>query len=170
METLGRRQTLSLVIQITREQIKTNMTELFRPNAPYLTVDCVLFDEDAVVLIRRGHPPFQGYYALPGGFVDVGETTEHACAREVLEETGIQIPPENLQLIGVYSDPLRDPNRHTVSIGYFSEYDGQKLNAGDDAEAVEIISNWNSIEIAFDHKKIIKDAWKLRGNSKRGMP
>ena len=84
------------------------------PKTPALTVDCVLFDaKGRLLLIRRGNPPFKGRYALPGGFVDVGETVEDACRRELMEETGVKAG--RLELIGVYSDPKRDPCGHTWS-------------------------------------------------------
>ena len=138
------------------------MDKQWQPNTPFLTVDCVLFDTSSVILIRRGCEPFKGWYALPGGFVDVGETTEQACIREVKEEIGLEIDYNSLQIVGVYSDPKRDPKRHTVSIAYLAEYDGKPFKAGDDADSVEIIKNWQSKNLAFDHAKILEDAWKLK--------
>lgn len=86
---------------------------------PWFAVDCVVFDErERVLLIRRKNPPFQGQYALPGGFIDYGETVEHAAARELHEETNL-ISIE-LTLVGVYSDPDRDPRRHVVLISNIS--------------------------------------------------
>ena len=74
------------------------------PRTPALTVDCVAIDgEGRLLLIRRKNPPYAGKYALPGGFVDVGETVEDACRRELMEETGIKA--DRLELIGIYSDP-----------------------------------------------------------------
>ena len=74
------------------------------PKTPLLATDCVVRDSAGrVLLIRRKNEPFKGAYALPGGFVDIGETTEEACRREVLEETGLSV--DDLQLIGVYSEP-----------------------------------------------------------------
>ena len=89
------------------------------PKTPLLTTDCVICDQDGrVLLIRRKNEPFKGAYALPGGFVDIGETVEAACRREVLEETGLAVG--ELRLVGVYSDPHRDPRGHTVSIVYLT--------------------------------------------------
>jgi 8-oxo-dGTP diphosphatase len=129
---------------------------------PFLTVDCVVFHGDSVVLIRRGFEPFKGWYALPGGFVDIGESVEAACAREMKEETGLKIDDKFLRLIGVYSEPDRDPRSHTVSIAFLGESDMSNLQAGDDAVSVELVSDWINKDIAFDHMKIIKDAWHLR--------
>ncbi|WP_083567808.1 NUDIX hydrolase [Hyphomicrobium sp. CS1GBMeth3] len=82
-----------------------------KPETPLLTVDCVAFDSRGrVLLIRRNNAPFSGHLALPGGFVDVGETVEEACRRELAEETGIKA--RALTLVGVYSDPERDPRGH----------------------------------------------------------
>ncbi|HDI74746.1 MAG TPA: NUDIX hydrolase, partial [Thermoprotei archaeon] len=81
---------------------------------PLLAVDTVILTEDgAIVLIKRSKDPFKGYWALPGGFVEYGETVEEAAIREAFEETGIRI--ELLALVGVYSDPSRDPRGHIVS-------------------------------------------------------
>jgi 8-oxo-dGTP diphosphatase len=126
---------------------------------PFLTVDCVVFHENAVVLIRRAHEPFTGWFALPGGFVEVGETVEDACRRETLEETGLVV--EDLRLIGVYSDPARDPRRHTVSVAFLGRADISRLQAGDDASSAELVADWQHAEIAFDHKRILRDAWRL---------
>jgi len=126
---------------------------------PFLTVDCVVFHNGAVVLIRRAYDPFKGWYALPGGFVEVGETVEDACLRETREETGLIV--KDLRLIGVYSDPARDPRRHTVSVAFLGEADISSLKAGDDASAAELVVDWQHAEIAFDHKKILNDAWRL---------
>ncbi len=126
---------------------------------PFLTVDCVVFHDDAVVLIRRAHEPFQGWYALPGGFVEAGETVEDACRRETREETGLAV--EDLRLIGVYSDPARDPRRHTVSAAYLGRADVSSLRAGDDASSAELVSDWRHARLAFDHGKILDDAWRL---------
>jgi 8-oxo-dGTP diphosphatase len=127
---------------------------------PKLTVDCVVFSGDAVVLIKRGCEPFMGHYALPGGFVEIGETVEQAAARETLEETGLVT--NNMRLIGVYSDPKRDPWRHTVAVAFVAEADLSTMRAGDDAALVELVRNWRDREIAFDHLQIINDAWKLK--------
>ncbi len=130
-----------------------------------MTVDCVVFQNDAVVLIKRGNEPFKGQYALPGGFVEYGETVEDACRRETLEETGLEV--RQLRLIGVYSKPDRDPRGHSVSIAFLGIADTSQMKAGSDAAEVELVSNWREAEIAFDHKDIISDALKLIKHEKR---
>ncbi|MGE5809563.1 MAG: NUDIX domain-containing protein [Nitrospirota bacterium] len=132
---------------------------------PFLTVDCVVFHGNAVVLIRRAHDPFKGWYALPGGFVEVGETVEEACRRETREETGLIV--EDLRLIGVYSDPARDPRRHTVSVAFHGRADIASLEAGDDASAAELVADWQHAQLAFDHQKILSDAWRLYTGEER---
>ena len=131
------------------------------PKTPLLTTDCVICDRDGrVLLIRRANEPFRGAYALPGGFVDVGETVEAACRREVLEEVGIAIA--ELRLVGVYSDPRRDPRGHTVSVAYLARVpDAPNPKAGSDAAVAEWVQDWRKLSLAFDHAKIIADAEKL---------
>ena len=132
------------------------------PATPALTTDCVVFDARGyVLLIRRKHEPFRGSYALPGGFVDVGETVEAACRRELKEETGLDVGA--LRLIGVYSDPNRDPRGHTCSVAYLASVDRAAVLAGDDAAAAEWVADWRSQSVAFDHAKILTDAEALRG-------
>lgn len=127
------------------------------PKTPLLTVDCVVVDaEGRILLIRRKHPPHKGALALPGGFVDVGEKVEDACRRELMEETGLKV--RKIELVGVYSDPARDPRGHTCSVAYLARVKRAKPVAGDDAAAVEWVSNWRRAKFAFDHRKIIADA------------
>lgn len=131
-----------------------------KPKTPLLTVDAVVFDlEGRLLLIRRKKPPFIGGYALPGGFVDIGETVEAACMRELREETGVSA--SKLTLIGIYSDPSRDPRFHTCSAAYLVKTRQYKAIAGDDAAAVEWVGNWKSVDLAFDHRSIIMDAVRL---------
>jgi 8-oxo-dGTP diphosphatase len=131
------------------------------PKTPLLTVDAVVVDGDGrVLLIRRKNPPFQGGYALPGGFVDVGETVEDACRRELLEETGLKAG--RLRLVGVYSSPDRDPRFHTASVAYLAAVRSLRAKAGDDAAAVEWVADWRRASMAFDHRRIIADAMRLR--------
>lgn len=130
------------------------------PKTPLLTVDCVVVDPArGVLMVRRKNPPFKGKYALPGGFVEIGETVEDAAKRELLEETNIAA--KTLTLVGVYSKPDRDPRGHTCSIAFLVRAENQETKAGDDAEAVAWIKNFDGIEIAFDHRKIITDALNL---------
>jgi 8-oxo-dGTP diphosphatase len=130
------------------------------PKTPLLTVDCVIFDaEGRVLLIRRRNPPFQGGYALPGGFVEVGETVEAACRREVQEETGVRVG--RFRLTGVYSDPKRDPRGHTCSVVFLARTWRGTPKAADDAAAVEWVANWRKTPLAFDHRRIIADAARL---------
>ncbi|MDX2289945.1 MAG: NUDIX hydrolase [Hyphomicrobiaceae bacterium] len=131
------------------------------PTTPLLTVDAVVFDKAGrLLLIRRAHPPFQGCYALPGGFVDVGETVEAACRRELLEETGVKAGA--LRLIGVYSDPARDPRGHTCSVAYLTTArNAAAARAGDDAAAALWVDNWQRVQLAFDHRRIVRDGARL---------
>jgi 8-oxo-dGTP diphosphatase len=130
------------------------------PATPALTTDCVVFDERGyVLLIRRGNEPFKGSYALPGGFVDVGERVEDSCRRELSEETGLHVG--ELRLVGVYSDPGRDPRGHTCSVAYLAQVGRAEVTAGDDAAAAEWVADWRRQKLAFDHAQIIADAEKL---------
>ena len=132
------------------------------PATPALTTDCVVFDERGyVLLIRRGNEPFKGSYALPGGFVDVGERVEDSCRRELSEETGLHVG--ELRLIGVYSDPSRDPRGHTCSVAYLARVGRAEVTAGDDAAAAMWVADWRAQKLAFDHAQILADAERLRG-------
>jgi 8-oxo-dGTP diphosphatase len=128
------------------------------PQTPLLTTDCVIFNgEGGVLLIRRKHPPFAGAYALPGGFVEIGETVEAACIREVREETGLTISEP--KLVGVYSRPGRDPRGHTVSVAFAVKLtNAPEPQAGSDAASASWIADWPKVTLAFDHAEIIADA------------
>jgi 8-oxo-dGTP diphosphatase len=127
------------------------------PKTPLLTTDCVVVNgKGRVLLVRRGHPPFKGKHALPGGFVEIGETVEDACRRELMEETGVKAG--RLRLLGVYSDPKRDPRAHTCAVVFLTRIARATPKAGDDAAAAEWIEDWSKLDLAFDHGKILSDA------------
>jgi 8-oxo-dGTP diphosphatase len=125
------------------------------PVTPKLTVDALIILSGKIVLVKRKKPPYKGDYALPGGFVEIGETTEEAVMREVLEETGLSI--KIVKLLGVYSDPSRDPRGHTVSVCYLATGEGMPM-ADSDAEDVGLFDHNDLPELAFDHDLIVKDA------------
>ena len=126
---------------------------------PALTVDGVLIEDGKILLIKRGREPFKGKWALPGGFVEYGERVEDAVIREFKEETGLDT--EIKALVGIYSDPKRDPRGHTVSIAYLLERKGGEVKGGDDASDAKFFDIEGLPELAFDHAKIIGDALRL---------
>lgn len=120
---------------------------------PKLTVDAIVRRGDEILLIERKNEPHG--WALPGGFVDYGETVEHAASRELLEETGIRA--SDMKMLGVYSDPERDKRGHTVSVVYYTDTD-QTPKAGDDAKNAAFFKiDELPADIVFDHRKIIND-------------
>ena len=122
---------------------------------PKLMVDVVIPAEEGVVLIRRGIEPFEGQWALPGGFVELGETVEAAAVREVAEETGLAV--ELARLVGVYSEPDRDPRGHNVSVAFLARVLSGELSAATDATEVSVLDP-GAVDLAFDHRRIIDDA------------
>jgi len=122
---------------------------------PRLTVDAVVARGGRVLLVRRGSPPFEGMWALPGGFVDRGETLEQAVLRELLEETGVR--GRVLGLVGAYSRPGRDPRGHTVSVVFAVGPVSGRARGGDDAAEAA----WHRMSrlppLAFDHSEIMAD-------------
>ncbi len=120
---------------------------------PLPTVDIIIEIDGGIVLIERGHDP-KGW-ALPGGFVDYGETLEAAAIREAFEETSLSI--SGLRLLGCYSDPSRDKRRHTISTVYVAKGEGV-LQAGDDAATARVFSK-DALPsgLCFDHDRIIKE-------------
>jgi 8-oxo-dGTP diphosphatase len=140
------------------------------PPTPSLTVDILieLVDRPArpIVLIERRYPPLG--WALPGGFVDVGERVETAAMREAREETSLVV---NLKtLLGVYSDPARDPRSHTASVVYVAEARGVP-RAGDDAKSVGVFDPQQLPEaLCFDHAQILADYLSYRATGKRPAP
>ena len=127
------------------------------PPTPALTVDAVITDPaHGVVLIRRRNAPFAGCWALPGGFVDPGETCEAACAREAAEETALTVAI--VALVGVFSAPERDPRGHTVSAVYLCRVIGGVLEGGDDAAEARWFADLRGVALAFDHAAILAAA------------
>jgi ADP-ribose pyrophosphatase YjhB (NUDIX family) len=131
----------------------SNSSNKERPRNPYLTVDVIIEVEGGIVLIKRKNPP--PGWAIPGGFVDYGESLEEAAVREAKEETGLDI--ELIRQFHTYSDPKRDPRHHTVSTIFIARASGTP-RAADDAKEVGIFTRDNLPEdIAFDHRQILED-------------
>lgn len=131
---------------------------------PAVTVDgIIIFDnngEKEIALIQRKKDPFKDQYALPGGFLEYGkETVEQALVREMKEETNLDVKPK--RIVGVYSDPKRDPRGHTVTIAFECEIVGDPKSyvAGDDAKNAKKIplKEVSNMKLAFDHSVIVKD-------------
>jgi len=123
---------------------------------PALTVDIVIPLDGKIVLIKRKNEPFRDMWALPGGFVDYGETTEEAAIREAREETSLDV--DLVALLGVYSKPDRDPRGHTVSVVYIARPVGGELKGADDAAEAAAVDPRDVIELAFDHDLIVTEA------------
>ena len=126
---------------------------------PYVTVDIIIELKEGIILIERSNPPYG--WALPGGFLDYGETLEHAAIREAKEETNMDLV--DLKQFHTYSDPDRDPRFHTVGTVFLARGQGQP-KAGDDAKGLKIVryADLLNLDYAFDHKKIIEDYLQLR--------
>jgi ADP-ribose pyrophosphatase YjhB (NUDIX family) len=120
---------------------------------PLPTVDIIIEYNKGIVLIKRKNSP--AGWALPGGFVDYGESLESAAVREAKEETGLEV--ELLKQLHAYSDPKRDPRHHTITIVFIARAKGKAV-AGDDAQEIGIFSKDNLPEkIVFDHRDILND-------------
>ncbi len=162
------------------EYLKTYDSDAWKK--PALTADiCIVSkknEDERILLIRRGNHPCLGKWALPGGFSEEGERIEETAARELSEETGINIPAKELTLVGIYSKPGRDPRGWTVSAAYLAVVDPDKVKpiAADDAadagwfdikrESNTVIFKNESIELiladlAFDHDDIVGDALRV---------
>jgi O-acetyl-ADP-ribose deacetylase (regulator of RNase III)/ADP-ribose pyrophosphatase YjhB (NUDIX family) len=128
-------------------------------HGPFTTVDAIIETNDGIVVIERSNPPFG--LALPGGFVDYGESLEEAVKREAKEETGLEIT--DLKQFHTYSQANRDPRFHTISTVYIAKAKG-KPKSGSDAAGIKIVklSEIKSLDFAFDHKKIIQDYLKYK--------
>lgn len=124
---------------------------------PILTVDLIIEMIDRpyrpVILIERVNPPFG--WALPGGFVDYGESLETAAKREAREETGLDV--NLIEQFHAYSDPERDPRKHTISVVFVATAKGEP-NAGDDAKTLRSFELWQLPQaLCFDHSRIMRD-------------
>lgn len=135
----------------------------YRNPAP--TVDVVIECEGHVVLILRKNPP--PGWALPGGFVEYGERIEDAAVREAKEETGLDVTLT--ALLGVYSDPARDPRQHTVATVYVGRADGTPIGGDDAAEAKFFSEDDLPADIAFDHRAILADYFTFARTGRRPL-
>jgi 8-oxo-dGTP diphosphatase len=129
------------------------------PPCPKLTVDAFWVDRERLLLVRRKKAPFAGRWALPGGFVEAGESTPTAVARELLEETGLRARP--VALVGVYSDPRRDPRGPSVSVAYRMTGRAATPVGGDDAAEAAWVPVQALPSLAFDHDDIAADGFRL---------
>jgi 8-oxo-dGTP diphosphatase len=142
-----------------------------RHRNPIPTVDVIIEQNSRILMIRRKNDPYKGCLALPGGFVDEGERIEDAARREANEETSLNV--HLVDILGVYSDPQRDPRGHLISTVFVGIVPTNNLSveasAQDDALEVEWINleAINKSNIAFDHKKILFDykVWKESGGT-----
>jgi 8-oxo-dGTP diphosphatase len=142
----------------------------YRNPAPTVDVIVELVDraDRPIILIERLHEPFG--WALPGGFIDYGEAAETAARREAIEEIGLTI--RLVELLGVYSDPERDPRQHTMSVVYIATATGNP-QAGDDAKQTHVVHRWElpsligGDRLCFDHGQILQDYCDYRYHGRR---
>lgn len=130
---------------------------------PLPTVDVVILRDDGVVLVRRKNPPHG--WALPGGFVEEGECLEAAAAREAVEETGLRVRLR--EQFFTYSDPRRDPRRHTITTVYLADADGDPAAGSDAADAK--VWPWDRLPepLCFDHGRILADVRRYLATGER---
>lgn len=126
-----------------------------------VTVDGLVVKEDKILLVKRSHPPYQDFWAIPGGYVEFGETCEEATIREVEEETGLKTKIKTL--IGVYSKPQRHPQQ-AISVAYLLEIIGGKVKKSQEAKEIGWFSLYSLPPLGFDHAKIIAD-WQKKFSS-----
>jgi 8-oxo-dGTP diphosphatase len=143
----------------------SNANKMDKPRNPIPTIDIILVENsnsNKVLLIKRKKDPFKDYFSLPGGFVNEGEKVEDAVRREAEEELLVKVEP--IDILGVYSDPHRDPRGHIMSITFIVKIMSGELKAGDGVAEVKWIgiNNLGNIKIGFDHLKILSDyeTWK----------
>lgn len=136
------------------------MSYTYKYPRPAVTTDCVVFtqeEEPKVLLIQRGNEPYKGYWAFPGGFMNMEETAEECAVRELKEETGLTV--KQIQQIGAYSKVDRDPRGRTVSIAYLAIVDAPTAVSGmDDAAKAAWFPLSSLPDLAFDHQDIMADA------------
>ena len=120
---------------------------------PFPTVDIIIRRANRIVLIERKNPPLG--WALPGGFVDYGESLETAARREAAEETGLQLA--DLRQFRAYSDPARDPRRHNISMVFTAVGEGELVSGDDAARAAWFALNELPAPLCFDHDQILRD-------------
>ena len=139
------------------------MAYTYKYPRPAVTADCVVItteNEPKVLLIQRGHEPFKGCWAFPGGFMNMDETTEQCAVRELEEETGLKVT--EIKQIGAYSKVDRDPRGRTVTVAYLAIIDKPEAVKGlDDAAKAQWFPISNLPKLAFDHEEIMADAKEL---------
>jgi len=134
------------------------------PRNPTPTVDIIIeLDSGGIVLIKRKNPPLG--WAIPGGFIDYGESAEDAALREAQEETTLKV--QLVELLHVYSDPKRDPRHHTISTVFIAEASGIPHGADDAAEAQVFTEGNLPAPLAFDHAQILQDYFTYKRTGKR---
>ena len=134
------------------------------PRNPIPTVDIIIeLESGGIILIRRKNPP--PGWALPGGFVDYGESLETAAVREALEETTLQV--QLVELFHVYSDPNRDPRQHMLSTVFIATASGTPRGEEDAAEARIFSEQDLPAQLAFDHSQILRDYFRYKRTGER---
>ncbi|MBX8645841.1 MAG: NUDIX hydrolase [Thermoplasmata archaeon] len=136
-------------VSLSREQL------INRWKSPSVAADSILVRDGKLLLVRRGNEPYRGCYALPGGIVDEWETLEQCALRELMEETGIRGSIRGI--LGVYSDPDRDPRVRMISAAYVIDYIEGEPRAGDDASAALFFPLSDLPGLAFDHDRVVEE-------------
>ena len=141
------------------------MAYTYKYPRPAVTADCIVItreEQPRVLLIERGHDPYKGYWAFPGGFLNMDETTEQCAIRELKEETGLNALARDLKEIGVYSEVARDPRGRVISVAYLLLFDHPlEVRGMDDAAKARWFPLNELPTLAFDHAQIMYDAMAL---------